>query len=90
MRYITVIKVTCEAADAEDAYNAAGEYLRGNEDRRMSLKCKTSTLLDYHMTKYGFMGMMMLVIASVLILVVTPLEGKEKNVNTVNQTILGK
>jgi len=42
------------------------------------------------MTKYGFMGMMMLVIASVLILVVTPLEGKEKNVNTVNQTILGK
>jgi len=78
MKYITVIKVTCDAGDVEDAYHTAGEYLRGKVDMGVDMTCKTSTLPGYWFKRYGFAGMLMLVVVSVLILVVTPLEGKEK------------
>lgn len=42
MKYITVIEVICDAPDADEAYNMAGEYLRGNEEHGVSMHCRTA------------------------------------------------
>ena len=41
MKYKTVIEITCDAHDEEEAYHTAGEYLRGNGDREIFMECKT-------------------------------------------------
>ncbi|MBD3380257.1 MAG: hypothetical protein GF408_07340 [Candidatus Omnitrophica bacterium] len=42
MKYITVIEIICDAPDEEEAYNTAGEYLRGKEDFGVSMTCRTA------------------------------------------------
>ncbi|MBD3426330.1 MAG: hypothetical protein GF409_03750 [Candidatus Omnitrophica bacterium] len=48
-RYRTVIEVVCEAYDEDEAYNTAGEYLRGNcMDDGIMLECRTFELSGNH------------------------------------------
>ncbi len=42
MKYVTIIEVICDASDEEEAYNTAGEFLRGNEDHGISITCRTA------------------------------------------------
>jgi len=53
MRYRTVIELVCEASDKEDASNLAGEYLKGDIDFGVNMKCRTTTLTAYKVKKYA-------------------------------------
>ena len=44
MKYRTVVELICEGKDAEEAYHTAGEYLRGNVDNGVDMKCRTRPL----------------------------------------------
>ncbi|MBD3380052.1 MAG: hypothetical protein GF408_06295 [Candidatus Omnitrophica bacterium] len=44
MKYLTVIEVICDAADEEEAYHTAGEFLKGSEDLVVSMTCRTAPL----------------------------------------------
>ena len=44
MRYKTVIEVVCDAANEEDAYHIAGEYLRSNDEVGTIMVSKTLSL----------------------------------------------
>ncbi|MFH1664591.1 MAG: hypothetical protein ABIA77_00375 [Candidatus Omnitrophota bacterium] len=44
MKYRTVIEIVCDAADKDDAYHIAGEYLRGNIESDVTMNCATAAL----------------------------------------------
>ena len=54
MKYRTVIELVCNAKDAEDASNMAGEYLNGSIDFGVHMKCKTTTVCTHRVKKYVF------------------------------------
>ena len=44
MKYKTIIELICDAVDRDEATNVAGEYLRGEVDFGVSMKCRTLAL----------------------------------------------
>ncbi len=52
MKYRTVIELICEASDREEATNISGEYLRGNIDFGVEMRCQAVTLRAHRMKKY--------------------------------------
>jgi hypothetical protein len=53
MKFRTTIELICEAADKDDAYNVAGEYLRGEIDKGVKMNFHTMTLGKHRVLKYG-------------------------------------
>lgn len=51
MKYRTVIELICEAADKEDASHIAGDYLKGDVDFGVEMKCTTDSLWEHRMKK---------------------------------------
>ena len=78
MKYKTVIEIVCDVFDEDDAYHAAGEYLRGNYDSDIIMTCRTSSLLGHRIKMFGIVGVIVLILASVLLFKGTPLEGRER------------
>jgi len=78
VKYRTVIEIVCDAYDKEDAIYVAGEYLRGKEDFGVEMTCRTSSLRGRILKQLGLAGVVALVLAAVLVLKDTPLEGKER------------
>ena len=78
MKYKTVIEIVCDVFDEEDAYHAAGEYLRGNYDSNIIMTCRTSSLLKQRLKEASIAGIIVLVLISVLFFKGTPLEGRER------------
>lgn len=77
MKYRTVIEVICEAQDKDDAYNIAGDYLRGQVDVGVEMRCKTTKLWEHKIAKYSVMCVITLAIFSALLINVSPLGGDE-------------
>lgn len=77
MKYRTVIEVICDASDKDEAYNIAGDYLRGQVDFGVEMHCKTTKLWEHKAVKYGLMCIFSVVMFSTLLLNVTPLGGDE-------------
>ena len=77
MKYRTLIEIICEAADKDEAYNIAGDYLRGQVDFGIEMRCKTAKLWEHKVMKYGLMCAISVVLFSALVLNVTPLGGDE-------------
>jgi len=78
MKYRTVLELICDAADAEDASNMAGDYLRGEIDFGVTMKCKTRSLRSHRVRKYTVSSLIAILTFSTLLLKVTPIGDVEK------------
>lgn len=55
MKYKTVIQITCDAYDKEDAINLAGEYLRGQVDAGVEMRCKAVSIKSQKIATFGLL-----------------------------------
>ncbi|MBD3379313.1 MAG: hypothetical protein GF408_02505 [Candidatus Omnitrophica bacterium] len=78
MKYRTIIEVICEASNREEAANIAGEYLKGDLDFGVSMKCKSEALSAHKALKYSAVCMTTVLLLSTLMVKVTPFGGNEK------------
>ena len=60
MKYKTIIELICDAADKEDAFHIAGEYLRGEVESGVEMKCKAITLRTQRMLISGVVSVLVL------------------------------
>jgi len=72
MKYRTVIELICDAVDAEDAGNMAGDYLKGEIDFGVAMRCKTQSLAGHRLKKYTAACLIACLTFSMLLLKVTP------------------
>ena len=72
MRYRTVIELICDASDKEDASNIAGEYLKGDVDFGVDMKCRTESMVSHRVKKYAATCAVFVLIVSALLLKVMP------------------
>ncbi len=77
MKYRTIIELICEATDKDEAFNVAGDYLRGQVDFGVDMKCKTTKLWKHKVMKYGLMCLFTALFLSTLAFNVTTLGGDE-------------
>lgn len=86
MKYRTVIELICEADDKEDAGNLAGEYLKGDVDFGVTMKCNTASVVAHRIKKYTVSLIAAIIMFSSLFLKVTPVGICEKIKGTGYQT----
>ncbi|MFH1837014.1 MAG: hypothetical protein ABH862_02710 [Candidatus Omnitrophota bacterium] len=77
MKYRTVIEIICDAADSEDASNIAGDYLKGEIDFGVEMKCKTISQWSYRMKRYTAVCAAVFMVFSALLFRVVPVEDSE-------------
>lgn len=82
MKYRTMIELICDASDKEDAVNIAGDYLKGDIDFGVTMRCKAMSLRAHRVKKCVATCLFAGVIFSAMILKVTLLGGEEKLQNT--------
>ena len=68
MKYRTVIELICDASVKEEAANTAGEYLRGQVDVGVQLKCSATSLWAHRMKRYTLASVITFFIFSTLLL----------------------
>ena len=68
MKYRTIIEIISEASSKEDAFNTAGEYLKGDVDFGVQMKCRTLPLWSHRVRKYSAVCAVMFVVFSALFL----------------------
>lgn len=73
MKYRTVIELICDAADREEASNIAGDYLKGEVDFGVDMRCSTASLWAHRVTKYAASSALVLLVFSTLLFKVTPI-----------------
>lgn len=78
MKYRTVIELFCEASSREEASNIAGEYLKGDLDFGVTMRCKSGTVRTHKFVKYGLTCLLCLFMFSSMIFKVTMLGTEEK------------
>jgi hypothetical protein len=84
MKYRTVIEVVCDASDREEALNIAGEYLRGDVDFGVDMKCKSASIMSHRLKRISATAIIAVVMFSALLLKVSPIDGDEKIQSTSN------
>jgi len=72
MKYRTVIQIVCDAADREDAIHMAGEYLKGELDFGVHMKCDTGSVRAHRARKYVMSCLVLFAIFSALAFKVMP------------------
>ena len=77
MKYRTIIELICDAADSEDAGNIAGDYLKGEIDFGVEMKCKTVSLWAHRMKRYTSACAVTFLILSTLFFKFVPVENAE-------------
>ncbi len=78
MKYRTLIELICNASDKEDAINTAGDYLKGEIDFGVEMRCKTVSLWAHQVKKYSAAGIAVVMVFSALLFKVTPIASNEK------------
>ena len=78
MKYRTVIELICDASDSEDAINTAGDYLKGEVDFGVEMRCEAVSLWAYRVKKYAAASVVTVLVFSTFLLKVTPIAGNEK------------
>lgn len=78
MKYKTVLELVCDAPDVEEAGNIVGEFLKGDIEFGVEMRCKTVSLMAHKMKKYAVCCAAFALLFSSLLLKVTPLGGEEK------------
>ena len=74
MKYRTMIELICNASDKDEAFHTAGEYLRGDIDSGVRMKCKTRPLGIHRTVKGAMISLAVLFCFSALLLNVSVLE----------------
>ncbi|MCK5450155.1 MAG: hypothetical protein KAI70_00150 [Candidatus Omnitrophica bacterium] len=77
MRYRTIIELVCDASDSEDASNIAGDYLKGEIDFGVEMRCKTTSLWAHRMRRYTASCAAVFLVLSTLLLKVGPVENAD-------------
>lgn len=72
MRYRTVIELICNASDKDEASNIAGEYLKGDLDFGVEMKCHTESLAGHRALKYAASTLVVLVMFTAFAFRITP------------------
>jgi hypothetical protein len=62
MKYRTVIELICNASDKDEASNIAGDYLKGELDFGVDMKCHTESLAGHRVIKYVVSSVALLVL----------------------------
>ena len=78
MKYRTVIELVCEASDKEDAMNIAGDYLKGDMDFGVDMKCSTNSLRMHKVRKYALTSVVAILLCASMIFSVSPFGAQEK------------
>ena len=78
MKYRTVVELICDASDKEEAINIAGEYLKGEIDFGVDLRCTAVSLWAHRMKKYTASCAILLLMFSTLFLKVQSLSDGTK------------
>ncbi len=73
MRYKTTIELICDANNSDDASNIAGEYLKGDIDFGVNMRCKTESLLASRARKCTALFLTTTFVFFVLIMRMTPI-----------------
>ncbi len=60
-KYKTIIEVETEAADQLEAMDIAGEYLRGNLDSGVVMKCRIQNVNGYKTVGYTFVSILLMI-----------------------------
>ena len=78
MRYRTVIELVCNASDKDEASDIAGDYLKGDIDFGVEMKCHTASLTGHRVLKYAASSAIALMMLATFALKITPvaLEGE--------------
>ena len=76
MKYRTVIELICEASSKEDAVNVAGEYLKGDIEYGVDMRCQTLSIFTHKMKKYAASCAILLFAFSTLFLKIASLDDK--------------
>jgi len=79
MKYKTIIELICDASDSEDASNVAGDYLKGEIDFGVDMRCKTTSLWAHRMKRCTAVCAVTFVVLTTLLLKVTPIENSDKD-----------
>lgn len=79
MKYRTIIELICDAANSEDAANTSGEYLRGNVDFGVAMKCRTESCCSYKAKKYAIVCAAVLFLFSPVIVKVAAFNANGKS-----------
>ncbi|MDP8257926.1 MAG: hypothetical protein P9L90_00675 [Candidatus Aadella gelida] len=74
MKYRTVIELLCDAADSDDASNMAGDYLKGEIDFGVEMKCKTVSIWSHRMKRYTAVCAVTFLVFSALLIKFVPVE----------------
>jgi len=78
MRYRTVIELICNAGDRDEASDIAGDYLKGDIDFGVEMKCRTESLAGHRVLKYAVSSAVVILMIATFALKITPvaLEGE--------------
>jgi len=72
MRYRTVIEVICDAANADDAVDIAGDYLSGKVDFGVEMASNTVSMRVHKIRKFAISGLAAVVLLSVVLVKLLP------------------
>ena len=78
MKYRTVIEILCDASDKEEATNLAGEYLKGEINFGVSMKCKSAPLWAHRTKKYTASLIVMVLLLSTFAIQFVPVSENGK------------
>lgn len=78
MKYRTVIELTCDAVDADDAIHTAGEYLKGEVDFGVAMKCNAVSFRAHRIRKYATVCIVASLMCTTFLLKVTPIGTDQK------------
>jgi len=65
MRYKTIIEVITEADSASEALDIAGEFLRGNLETGVKMKCRTRAVKKEMLVKTCTIGVLVILVAGI-------------------------
>lgn len=72
MKYRTVIELICNASDKDEANSIAGDYLKGDIDFGVEMKCRTESLAGYNVLKYAASTALILILIATFSFKMTP------------------
>ncbi len=78
MKYRTIIELICEASSKDDAINIAGDYLSGDVEFGVQMKCRSVSLWAHKMKKYAASCAILFLVVSTLFLKISSMDDTGK------------
>ncbi|OGW74909.1 MAG: hypothetical protein A2Z72_00040 [Omnitrophica bacterium RBG_13_46_9] len=75
MVYRTIIEILADAKDKNDAIDTAGEFLRGNLDCGIKMRCHAAPLKPYRLIRRGALSFLVLFVSIIGMVSATHISG---------------